>query len=322
MAPLSWWRTSSVTSLICNRNQPRGDFDDCYRGKRGDSTGVVRNQHHHRHLLPILTFERVEGKLFRPLAVFMNLNLIGAVIASMTIIPVVCAIVFSKRPPRERVSPVMTLAEKVYKPMLTWAMSYRQIVAAIAGALVVGSLCLVPFLGGEFIPELEEGNIWLRVTVLPTSVSLQKSVEIANQIRQEFKAFPEATNVITQVGTPDDGTDPNNYSNIEVFVDLKPMEQWEPKYHDKQELVTAINKRLTTKLPGLLYNFSQYIKDNMTKPWPALRRVGIKIYGEDLDVLTGIGNQIARICEKVPGLVDVAAESVAGATAIADHNRP
>jgi cobalt-zinc-cadmium resistance protein CzcA len=263
--------------------------------------------------LPILTFERVEGKLFRPLAVFMNLNLLGAVLASMTIIPVLCAVVFSIRPPRERVSPVMVAAENFYRPILKWAMANKGIVVAIAGALIIGSLCLAPLMGGEFIPELEEGNIWLRVTVLPTSVSLQRSVEIAHQVRALLRQYPEVTNIISQVGTPDDGTDPNNYSNIEVFVDLQPQDKWESKYKNKQDLVNAMNTRLTSEMPGLLYNFSQYIKDNMDEAIAGVKgELGIKIYGEDLGVLSRLGNQVAHIVEKVPGMVDVAADQLLG----------
>jgi cobalt-zinc-cadmium resistance protein CzcA len=263
--------------------------------------------------LPILTFERVEGKLFRPLAVFMNLNLIGAVIASMTIIPVICAVVFSRKPPTERTSPIMQWAENIYKPALKWSMKNKGIVVSIAGGLVALSLLVAPLLGAEFIPELEEGNIWLRVTVLPTSVSLQRSVEIARAVRLQLRQYPEVTNIVTQVGTPDDGTDPNNYSNIECFVDLKPMEEWHGKYKNKQELVTAMDKQLTNTMPGLLYNFSQYIKDNMDEAIAGVKgELGIKIYGQDLGILNDLGDHVAHIVEKVPGMVDVASDQLLG----------
>lgn len=263
--------------------------------------------------LPILTFERVEGKLFRPLAVTMNFNLIGAVIASMTIIPVLCAVVFGKRPPRERVSPIMAYAEKVYVPILKWSMKNRGIVVMGVVGLVTAAILLATQLGGEFIPELEEGNIWLRVTVLPTSVSLDKSVAVARQIRELLRTYPECTNIITQVGTPDDGTDPNNYSNIEVFIDLKPMDQWETKYKNKQDLVNSMNTTLTGKMPGLLYNFSQYIKDNMDEAIAGVKgELGIKIFGTDLSTLSELGDRISRIVEKVPGMADVASDQILG----------
>jgi len=263
--------------------------------------------------LPILTFESVEGKLFRPLAVTMNLHLLGAVAATVSVIPVLCAVIFSHRPPKERVSPLMTLADKIYEPILKWAMSHVPIVVTASSALVVAACLLASVLGAEFIPELEEGNIWLRVTVLPTSVSLDKSVAIAKQLRKTLKTYPEVTNVVTQVGTPDDGTDPNNYSNIEVFIDLKPKDEWESKYVTKQDLVNNMNREVSAEMPGLLYNWSQYIKDNMDEAIAGVKgELGIKIYGRDLDILTSLGTQVKKIVEKVPGMVDVANDQLLG----------
>lgn len=125
------------------------------------------------------------------------------------------------------------------------------------------AFCLLPLLGSEFIPELEEGNIWLRATALPTSISLEKCVKIAHELRRVIKAYPEVKNVVSQIGSPDDGTDPNPYSNIEILVYLNPQESWRPQFPTKQALVQDINKALNETEPGLLYNFSQYIKDNM-----------------------------------------------------------
>ncbi len=263
--------------------------------------------------LPILTFERVEGKLFRPLAIMMNFNLLGAALATMTAIPVLCAIVYLHRLPSDRQSPLMTFATRIYQPVLAWCMTNRARVVAIALSAVLGSMFLLPFLGSEFIPELEEGNIWLRVTVLPTSVSIDKAVTIASQIRQIIRSYPEATNVVSQIGSPDDGTDPNTYSNIEVFVDLKPQESWRAQFHDKQALVSAMNQELKAKIPGLLYNFSQYIKDNMDEAISGVKgELAVKIYGPDLKVLTVLGKQVKQIVEQVPGMQDVAFDQLLG----------
>lgn len=263
--------------------------------------------------LPILAFEGVAAKLFRPLAITMNFNLIGSLIASMTIIPVLCYLAFARKPPQERVSPVMVWAESVYAPALRWAMGNRKKVITIALAAIGFALCLLPLLGGEFIPELEEGNIWLRVTVLPTSVALEKSVAIARDIRKLLRSYKEVTNVVSQVGSPDDGTDPNNYSNIEFFVDLKPQEEWEKKYPTKQALVNALNERLTTEMPGLLYHFTQYIEDGMDECIAGVKgELGIKIYGKDLHELTSVGTKVKRIVESVPGMVDVACDELLG----------
>src|SRR5262249_33933973 len=153
-------------------------------------------------------------------------------------------LVFTRRPPTERASPILDWASAAYKPLLAWSMNNRAKVVTIALAAIVGSFLLTPFLGSEFIPELEEGNIWLRVTILPTSVSLDKAVSIAHSLREQLRRYPEVTNVVSHVGSPDDGTDPNAYSNLEIFVDLKPQDEWRKQFPTKQALVNAINQDL------------------------------------------------------------------------------
>lgn len=262
--------------------------------------------------LPILTFQSVEGKLFRPLALTMNFNLIGAVLVSLTIIPVLCAVIYKIKRPAHRTSPLMDFATRLYKPVLAKCLANRK--AVVAGAILVSMLgfALAPMTGSEFMPELEEGNIWLRVTVLPTSVSIDKSVEIARQIRTIVSRHPEVTNVISQIGSSDDGTDPNNYSNIEIFVDLKSQDQW-PTHETKQELVACLDKELQTALPGLLYNFSQYIKDSMDETISGVKgELAAKVYGGDLSTLTELGRQIKHTMADVPGIVDVAADELVG----------
>jgi cobalt-zinc-cadmium resistance protein CzcA len=263
--------------------------------------------------LPIFTFEKVEGKLFRPLAVMMNFQLLGAVMSAMTIVPVLCAIVYAKNLPADRESPIMAFFLRVYKPVLTWSMKHRVQAGLIGLVAVCFSILGATTLGGEFLPPLEEGNIWVRATVLPTSVSLNQSVTIAHGIRQVFRSYPEITNVVSQVGSPDDGTDPNNYSNIEFFVDLLPKEQWRPQFHDKQELIAEMNKQLMDEYPECLYNFSQYIKDNMDEAIAGIKgELGIKIYGRDLEVLDRLGTQVRDVVQSVPGMVDVAKDELLG----------
>lgn len=266
--------------------------------------------------LPIMSFERVEGKLFRPLAITMNFNLIGAVLATMTLIPALCYIVFCLRTPSERESPVTHAAESLYRPVLRWSVAHKVITSLIAVAFVVSSLCLSPLMGSEFLPELEEGNIWLRVTILPTSVSLDKAVEIAHEIRRIIKDdYPqEVVSVVSQIGSPDDGTDPNTFSNIEILVDLKPQEEWNhAKFPSKEKLVGSMDKALNASLPGLLYNFSQYIKDNMDEAIGGVKgEFGIKIYGHDLDTLTDLGKRVTHIVASVPGMRDVSHDQLLG----------
>ncbi len=263
--------------------------------------------------LPIFTFDKVEGKLFHPLAIIMNFHLLGGVISAMTVVPVLCAIIYSKNLPKDRESPIMEFFLSIYKPVLNWAMNNRNKVALIGLAAVVFSILGSMMLGAEFLPALEEGNIWVRTTILPTSVSLPEAVKIARGLRKLFKGYPEVTNVVSQIGAPDDGTDPNNYSNIEIFVDLLSKEKWRSQFHDKQDLVNDMNKLVMDKYPGCLYNFSQYIKDNMDEAISGVKgELGLKIYGHDLNILDKLATQVKNIIQQVPGLVDVAKDELLG----------
>ncbi len=263
--------------------------------------------------LPIFTFEKVEGKLFRPLAYMMNFQLLGAVMAAMFVVPTLCFMIFKRKLPSERDSPITEYAITKYRPLLAWSMKNRLKVAFIGLAAITFSIIGFSIMGAEFLPELEEGNIWLRVTILPTSVSLDQAVSLAKDIRKTLRSYPEITNVVSQVGTPDDGTDPNNYSNIEFFVDLKPQNEWGSTYKTKQDLVNALDARLLTEKPGLLYNFSQYIKDNMDEAIAGVKgELGIKIYGRDLNIDSDLGRQVQKLVEKVPGMVDVACDKILG----------
>jgi heavy metal efflux system protein len=263
--------------------------------------------------LPIFTFEKVEGKLFRPLAINMNFYLLGGVLAAMTVVPVLCAIFYTKSLPSDRESPIMAFFLRIYRPILFWSVKHKIMAALIGLSAVAFSVVGASTLGAEYLPPLEEGNIWVRVTVLPTSVSLDESVKLAHGIRQLLRTYPEVTNVVSQVGAPDDGTDPNNYSNIEIFVDLQPKEKWRLQYHDKQDLVNDMNGKLINAYPGCLYNFSQYIKDNMDEAISGIKgELGLKIYGRDLNILDELGTKVTNIIQKVPGMVDVAKDQLLG----------
>lgn len=263
--------------------------------------------------LPVFTFEKVEGKLFRPLAYMMNFQMIGAVFAAMVVVPVLCYIVFSRKPSSGRESPILHKALTLYKPLLGWSMKNRGRVALIALGTIIFSLFGFAVMGSEFLPELEEGNIWLRVTVLPTSVSLDQAVSVASDIRKTLRSYPEVTNVVSQIGASDDGTDANNYSNIEFFVDLRPSSEWESKYKTKQDLVNAIDAQLLTQKPGLLYSFSQYIKDNMDEAIAGVKgELGVKIFGPNLTIDCELGKRIQKLLERVPGMVDLASDRILG----------
>lgn len=264
--------------------------------------------------LPILSFEHVEGRLFRPLAIMMNFNLLGGVLATMTVIPVLCFLVFQRKLPTERVSPILKVLEGAYERILAAAMRFKFAAIALAAAFVVGALALAPLLGSEFLPELEEGNIWLRITVLPTSVAPEKSVKIAHEVRRVIGSYPEVTNVVSQIGSSDDGTDPNTFNNIELLVDLKPQEEWRSQFHDKQELIASIEHDLKARMPNLLYSFSQYIKDNMDEAIAGVKggEFVVNLYGPDLNELTSIARKIEHIVQDVPGMVDIASDKLIG----------
>ncbi len=257
--------------------------------------------------LPIFSFEGVAGKLFRPLVFTMNFNLIGALISALFIIPSLIGIFLIRQNISHRVSPVIQWAYAAYKPILSWSLKHTKLV--MTGALI--SLGLAVFLattvGSEFLPALDEGNIWLRATVLPTSVSLEEAVRTARRMRQIISTFPEIQNVTSQTGCPDDGTDPNLFSNIEIFLDLKPAEQWRAEFHrNKAELIKALSAKLAV-IPNVLLYFSQYIQDNVDDAVAGAKgALAIKIYGPDVAILQHLGDQIADVVSKVPGLVDVA----------------
>jgi cobalt-zinc-cadmium resistance protein CzcA len=201
----------------------------------------------------------------------------------------------------------MHLAHFIYKPVLTFSLRNTWIVMAGAVASMVLAAFLATQVGCEFLPVLDEGNIWLRVTALPTSVSLEEAVRIAHRMRELCMTFPEIRNVTSQVGAPDDGTDANNFSNDEMFLDLKPAKDWRPQFHgDRTQLITALNDKLS-EVPNVLLYFSQMIQDNVDESVAGAKgMVAIKIYGPDIDVLQQLGDQISDIVSKVPGFVDVA----------------
>lgn len=258
--------------------------------------------------LPIVTFEGVAGKLFRPLVFTMNLYLVGALVAALFIIPSLIGIFLARRKLKHVESPVIKLAHFIYKPTLSWSLNHPRLV-------IIGALCslglagvLASDVGSEFLPALDEGNIWLRCTVLPTSVSLEEAIKTARRIRLIIKdKFPEIKSVCSQTGCPDDGTDPNLFSNIETFLDIRPFKEWRPEFHqDKKQLIKALNKELSV-IPNVLFYFSQYIQDNVDEAVAGAKgTLAIKLYGADINVLQRLGDQITSVVSTVPGLVDVA----------------
>ena len=246
--------------------------------------------------MPIFTLERVEGRLFRPMAWTVAFALLGALTFSILIAPVLCGMLF-RRGVRERHNPVMAFLTDRYRYGVRWAIEHRRVTigVGVAGLCLALFLAFGPLIGGEFLPHLDEGAIWARGSLAP-STSLTEGTRFTTQARHIFASFPEVTNVVSEVGRPDDGTDTGGFGNTEYFVDLKPKEQWRPVFHqDKDELIAAMNREVA-KLPGAFWNFSQPIEDNVNETVTGTKGgLAAKIFGSDLKVLEEKGEQITSL---------------------------
>ena len=263
--------------------------------------------------LPIFTLQRVEGRLFKPMAWTVSFALLGSLIFSMLIAPVLASFVFGKNV-REWHNPVMNWITSAYRKSLDRAIQFRWITVAIAAAAlgVSGYLTLSGVIGSEFLPHLDEGAIWARATLAP-STGPTEGARVMDQARRLLASFPEVTQVISQVGRPDDGTDTTGFFNTEYFVDLKPKDQWRPVFQqNKEQLVAAMDRQLEN-IPGALWNFSQPIADNMEEAVSGVKgQLAIKIYGDDLKTLEATGEKIVSVMRTVPGIADLGLFRVIG----------
>ena len=236
--------------------------------------------------LPIFTLQRVEGKLFRPMALTVAFALIGALVFSILIATVLCSLLFQKGVKEWR-NPLMEFLRTRYQRSLGWAIHHRLVVFGTIGLLFasVAYLVVAGKIGSEFLPHLDEGRLWARGTLAP-STGLTEGEAVTTQARRIFASFPEVKQVVTQVGRPDDGTDSALFANTEYFIDLKPKKEWRPVFRqDKEELVRAMDREVE-KIPGALWNFSQPIADNMEEAVSGVKgEFAIKIFGTDLKLL-------------------------------------
>ncbi|HXB70101.1 MAG TPA: CusA/CzcA family heavy metal efflux RND transporter [Candidatus Acidoferrales bacterium] len=263
--------------------------------------------------LPIFTLQRVEGRLFKPMAWTVSFALLGSLIFSMLIAPVLSSFVFGPHV-REWRNPLMTWITAGYRRTLHLAIRLRWLTVAVCmGALAVSYWLLSSgIIGSEFLPHLDEGAIWARATLAP-SIGPTEGTRVMNQARLILASFPEVTQVVSQIGRPDDGTDTTGFFNTEYFIDLKPKEQWRPVFQqNKDELVAAMDRELE-KIPGALWNFSQPIADNMEEAVSGVKgQLAIKIYGEDLKTLEEKGDEIVRVLRSVQGVADLGLFRVIG----------
>ena len=256
--------------------------------------------------LPIFTLQRVEGRLFRPMAWTVAFALLGALTFSILIIPVLASFFFRKGL-RERRNRVMDFLADRYRTLLRSAIEYRWVVAGVAVASLAGTVYLGfgGVIGAEFLPHLDEGAIWARGT-LANSTSLTEGEDFTNKERFIFASFPEVKTVVSEVGRPDDGTDTGGFGNTEYFVDLKPHDQWRPVFHkNKEELIAAMNLAVQ-KYPGALWNFSQPIEDNVGETMTGTKgSLALKVFGSDLKLLEQKGEEITTAISAIPGMHDV-----------------
>ncbi len=263
--------------------------------------------------LPIFTLQSVEGRLFKPMAWTVAFALLGALVFSMVLAPVLSSFVFRGQI-REWHNPVLGYLIDRYRKALRTAIRARYVTVGVAVASVCAAVYLLTsgIIGSEFLPHLDEGAIWARGTLAP-STGPTEGTRLMNQARVIFCSFPEVTKVVSQVGRPDDGTDTTGFFNTEYFVDLKPKEQWRPVFHQNKEELIAAMDRAVEKLPGVLWNFSQPIADNMEEAVSGVKgELAIKIYGDDLKVLEEKGDAIVNVMRKIPGVEDLGLFRVIG----------
>jgi cobalt-zinc-cadmium resistance protein CzcA len=263
--------------------------------------------------LPIFTLQRVEGKLFKPMAWTVAFALLGALIFSMLIAPALASLFF-RSGVKEWKNPVMGYLTVHYRKAVTWAVRHRTITVGGA-AICFGFAIFLAFggvIGSEFLPHLDEGAIWVRGTLAP-STGPTEGARVAERARQVLCSFPEVPQVVDQVGRPDDGTDTTGFFNTEFFVDLLPKEKWRPIFHqDKEKLIAAMNHELE-KIPGVIWNFSQPISDNLEEAVSGVKgALAVKIYGDDLKTLEEKGDQVVSVMQGIRGVQDLGLFRVLG----------
>ncbi|HSN17284.1 MAG TPA: CusA/CzcA family heavy metal efflux RND transporter [Gammaproteobacteria bacterium] len=253
--------------------------------------------------LPIYVLTGPSGTLFRPMADTMIFALIGSLVVALTLLPVLCALLMRKGV-RERRNAVYEKIKAAYGRWLDRSLDHAWQTTLISAGLLVLSLLLIPRIGAEFMPHLDEGTLWVRAT-MPYTVSFDEAAKITPEIRNILRSFPVVTTVTSELGRPDDGTDSTGFFNVEFFVGLKPYSEWDGSYRDKQALIDAIDRKLQV-LPGIDFNYTQPAEDAVDEAETGLKSsLAVKIYGPDLATLQRKGKQIEQIMRHVSGITDV-----------------
>ncbi|MHC9510550.1 efflux RND transporter permease subunit [Kangiella sp. M94] len=259
--------------------------------------------------MPLFSFEGVEAKLFQPMAISIMLSMLSALVVALIIVPALATYLFRKGI-RPRESFVLKPLDKLYRKGLSWAMSHSKVVVGIAVTLVVAAALVIPRLGTEFVPELEEGTVNLRVTLAPSS-SLDTALEVAPKLEAMLMEFPEVTYALSRIGRAEIGGDPEPVNNIEIYIGLKPVPEW-TSADNRYEFQSLMEQKLEQH-PGLLFNFSQPIATRVDELLSGVKaQLAIKLFGKDLDVLAEKGQAIEAVVKKIDGTRDVAMEQIVG----------
>jgi cobalt-zinc-cadmium resistance protein CzcA len=259
--------------------------------------------------VPLFTLQRVEGRIFRPMALTLAFALLAGTIFAIAVVPVLASFLLPERPV-PHASRLVDWLHGAYGRLLNRALAARRVVLALATAALLVAAIALRFIGSEFLPKLDEGSLWVHV-LLPQSIAPSDAGAILRQVRERFASFPEVRNVVSQLGRPDDGTDINGFDQAEVLVSLGPREEWTTA-HDRVGLVDAM-QRTMSKLPGVGFLFSQVIEDNVNEAVSGIKgELGIKIFGDDPERLEELADRMVRVIETIPGAADVGRERLSG----------
>jgi cobalt-zinc-cadmium resistance protein CzcA len=260
--------------------------------------------------IPLFTMQGVEGQIFNPMARTYAYALSGALIATFTVTPVLASLLLPRHV-KETETLFVRAIRRIYSPLLHWALQRRKLTVLIGiGFLALAGL-LLPRIGTEFLPALEEGNLWIRAT-MPTTISLEAGMDKVDRMRQILKTHPEVITVVSQHGRPDDGSDASGFYNVELFVPLKPEGEW-PSGHTKEKLVQELQQAFGNEFPGVEFNFSQYIQDNIEEGLSGVKGANsVKIVGPELPVLEKLADEVLHQMSQVRGVEDLGAFHVLG----------
>ena len=252
--------------------------------------------------IPLFTMTGVPGKIFAPMSITYGFALAGALLMAFTLAPVLCSFLLKGTISEDDTMAVRGV-RRLYNSILGWALGHRSAVVGVCIGLLALTFVALQSIGGEFMPALEEGNLWVRAT-MPVDISFDQAARLTSEVRRLFRESPEITTVMSQLGRPDDGTDPTTFSNAEFLANLKPKKEWRPGL-SKEALIEEIDGRLK-EIPGIIFNFSQVIQDNVEEAMSGVKAENsIKLFGPDLKIMEAKASEIEHVMQGVRGVKDL-----------------